>query len=67
MSCSLYRYSESCDGRQCVGDCDICDYYPDEEDEDIGKIADNFFSKIMYGDFIGHCPAPRKNEDGKNE
>ena len=59
MSCSLYRYSEKCDGRPCVGDCDLCDFDPEEteEKEDVGKIA------IMYGDFV---KAPRKDgEDGK--
>lgn len=50
MSCSLYRYSAACDGRPCAGDCDLCDFDP-EEAESIGDIADGLFSKIMNGDF----------------
>jgi hypothetical protein len=32
MSCSLYRYTEACEGRECLGDCDLCNFYPDDED-----------------------------------
>jgi len=60
MSCSLYRYSKKCDGRPCAGDCDFCDYFPDEEENDIKEVADELFGKIMSGDFVGHCLAPRK-------
>ena len=30
MSCSLWRYTEACEGRPCPGDCDCCDFDPDE-------------------------------------
>ena len=36
MSCSLYKWRESCDGDFCHGDCDACskaDDYEDEEEE----------------------------------
>jgi len=33
MSVSLYAWTEACDHRACVGDCDLCDY-ADEEQED---------------------------------
>lgn len=26
MSVSLWRYTEACDHRPCVGDCDLCGY-----------------------------------------
>ena len=35
MSCSLYRWTEKCDGRPCAGDCDFCDYFPDEDEKEI--------------------------------
>lgn len=25
MSCSLYRWTEECNGQPCPGDCDVCD------------------------------------------
>ena len=31
MSCSKWRYTEACDGRPCVGDCDLCSFDPIEE------------------------------------
>ena len=37
MSCSLYKWRESCDGDFCPGDCDVCskaDEYEDEEEEE---------------------------------
>ena len=30
MSCDLWRYTEQCEGRPCPGDCDCCDFDPDE-------------------------------------
>ena len=30
MSCSLWRYTEECEGRPCPGDCDLCDFDSDE-------------------------------------
>ena len=62
MSCSLYRYTEECDGQVCVGDCDLCDYFPDEEEQEIKEVADGLFGKIMTGNFVGHCPPPKKEE-----
>lgn len=64
MSCSLYRYSEKCDGRPCPGDCDLCDYFPDEEEKDIKDIADELFGRIMTGGFVGHCPTVPQKGDG---
>ena len=36
MSCSMYRYTEACDGVDfCCGDCDFCNYgYEEDEEED---------------------------------
>ena len=34
MSCSKWRYTEACDHRICPGDCDLCGY-SDEEDEEV--------------------------------
>lgn len=34
MSCSLYRWTEECEGKPCPGDCDICHDVPEEEDDD---------------------------------
>ena len=34
MSCSLWRYEESCDHDVCVGDCDLCDKNLEGEDDD---------------------------------
>lgn len=33
MSVSLWAWTEECDSRICIGDCDLCGY-ADEEDED---------------------------------
>lgn len=30
MSVDLWRYTEECEGRLCPGDCDCCDFDPDE-------------------------------------
>lgn len=30
MSVSKWRYTEACDGRPCVGDCDFCSFDPEE-------------------------------------
>lgn len=32
MSCSLWRYTEKCEGQACCGDCDLCDYDPEDEE-----------------------------------
>lgn len=34
MSCSLWRWTEACDGKPCPGDCDLCDWNMEDEDED---------------------------------
>lgn len=34
MSVSLWNWSEVCDSRPCPGDCDNCDYEPEEEEEE---------------------------------
>ena len=33
MSCSLWDWKPICDHRPCVGDCDLCGYDDDVEDE----------------------------------
>lgn len=33
MSVSLWRWAEVCDHRACPGDCDFCDFDPEEEEE----------------------------------
>lgn len=37
MSVSLWRWTEACDGQPCPGDCDNCDYEPEEEEEEEDK------------------------------
>lgn len=32
MSVSLWRYSETCEGKPCCGDCDMCGEEEDETD-----------------------------------
>lgn len=32
MSVSLYKWTESCDGHKCCGDCDECDKEQAEKD-----------------------------------
>lgn len=34
MSCSLWRYSDQCEGRLCPGDCEICDYEEENNADD---------------------------------
>ena len=34
MSVSLWAWTEECDNRICVGDCDLCSYTEESEDED---------------------------------
>ena len=38
MSCSLWRYEESCEGRPCPGDCDLCSYEGEENEEDTDTV-----------------------------
>ena len=33
MSCDKWRWTEECDTHLCIGDCDLC-IYNDEEDEE---------------------------------
>lgn len=33
MSCSLYRWTEECEGQPCPGDCDLCNKNSDEGNE----------------------------------
>lgn len=44
MSVSKWRYTEACEGRPCVGECDLCDFDPEEEldldDEDKQRQCD---------------------------
>ena len=34
MSVSLWRWTEECDSRICVGDCDLCSFEEESEEED---------------------------------
>lgn len=34
MSCSLWRWTEACEGKPCVGDCDLCDWNTEDEEEE---------------------------------
>ena len=36
MSVSKWAWNEECDGRVCVGDCDLCSYAESEEEDDKG-------------------------------
>lgn len=35
MSCSLYRWTEKCEGQPCPGDCDLCNKNSDEGNEEV--------------------------------
>ena len=35
MSVSKWRYSEACEGKPCIGDCDLCSGYEDDDDNEI--------------------------------
>jgi len=41
MSCSLYRWTEACDGQPCPGDCDVCDKNMEDDDEQIPRNTDD--------------------------
>lgn len=34
MSVSLWKWAEPCDHRNCPGDCDFCDFDPEEAEEE---------------------------------
>lgn len=34
MSVSLWAWTEECDNSVCVGDCDLCSYAEESEEED---------------------------------
>lgn len=34
MSVDKWRYTEECDFRPCSGDCDLCEYDNEEEEEE---------------------------------
>lgn len=34
MSCSLWRWTEACEGQPCPGDCDLCSFEAEEEETD---------------------------------
>ena len=34
MSVDKWRYSEACEGKPCVGDCDLCKGYDDDVEQD---------------------------------
>ena len=38
MSCSLYRWTEECDGQECPGDCDLCPKADEQEEGDDVRI-----------------------------
>ena len=40
MSCSLWRWTPSCDDEMCVGDCDLCSYEGEEDADDNSDLAD---------------------------
>ena len=50
MSCSLYRWTEKCEGYMCPGDCDLCDRNMDLE-ENINPAVDycNWENEVQNG------------------
>ena len=40
MSCSKWRYTEACDFLFCPGDCDLCDYNLEDEENATVYICD---------------------------
>lgn len=51
MSCSLWRWAEICDHRPCVGDCDLCDYPDEEDDENFYRIPKNSHTVSFTGKY----------------
>lgn len=52
MSVSLYRWTEACEGRPCPGDCDLCAWEPetDEEEEPTQTNAPNVLKALEKED-----------------
>ena len=49
MSCSKWRYTSMCDGRFCLGDCDLCDYDPIEAKCESCKWHKRIEDSVPYG------------------
>lgn len=47
MSTDKWRYTEECEGRSCVGDCDYCDFETDTAADEITKLAHD--AKLVNG------------------
>ena len=47
MSCSLYRWTEKCEGKFCIGDCDFC--HKEDEENEIISDAQKVISGIRTG------------------
>lgn len=45
MSCSLWRWSEECDSRPCLGDCDLCEENNEDEDTD-DNLGDGDWTRV---------------------
>ena len=46
MSCSLWRYTESCDYHPCPGDCDLCEENNEDEDNTDNSLGDGDWTRV---------------------
>lgn len=40
MSCSLWRWTPECDGRFCAGDCDLCSFNDEDEEDEVYTVTE---------------------------
>ena len=46
MSCSLWRWTEECDSRQCPGDCDLCEENNEDGDNADDNLGDGDWTRV---------------------
>lgn len=69
MSVSLWGYTAKCEYRKCCGDCDLCGYGDDEEDDEpkdprkieynclgCGFVNQQGFCRILSRTYKANCP-----------
>ena len=63
MSTSLYRWTEECDRRECLGDCDLCHENGEDEDDLQTRMPQLQMVRAEIYEQRGlHQRAERKNE-----
>lgn len=46
MSCSKWRWTESCDYHPCPGDCDLCDYEEGDDEDTDDNLGDGDWYRV---------------------